>query len=260
MKRLLLVLGVFGMVLALSCSIFDWHNDIEYPVFIGMSGEKPGNPITLNLQIWFDDQTPDTSGVEFNWSRQGDTLRFMLEGTDGDIDHKGPYFEIVNADVGVLDKGVYTLIFEGEGGMVDTLSLTVEDSLYHLVGDSSKVIKHIDQTLRRIFKDMLFVYLAGLPGVDDPRPYLDSITVALATIGAEVAHVANGTYSIGPWNWYDAVVNGWIGEADGRYYTFNGDTVQLDSVYKVYIKKGWLGALGVEMGNGFYRLYEPWNE
>lgn len=256
MKRLLLTLGVLGMALGLGCSIVDWHNDIEYPVSIGMSGEKPGNPITLNLQIWFDDQTPDTSGVEFNWSRQGDTLRFMLEGTDGDIDYKGPYFNVVNADMGVLDKGVYTLIFEGEGDMVDTLSLTVEDSLYHLVGDSSEVIKHIDQTLRRIFPDMLLVE-AGYYWSQPYEENLDSLNQELLDAGAKECPLTTGVYLLAFWNWLEAFENDWLDETTTLSYTFDGDTSVIGDIFNKYENR-FMG-LGIGMGNGFRRLYEAWN-
>ncbi len=262
MKRLLLILGVLGMVLVLSCSWLDWHNDIEYPAEFFMLHETPGDPITFSFAFRFQDQTLDTSGVELKWEKRGsDTLWFSLKGTDGDIDYKGSYRTQIEVNVGVLENGNYTLLFEGEGRDKDTFTFTVEDSLYSLLGDDGTVAGLLGyDTLRRIFPNMLYVYLAGLPGVYDPTPYLDSITVALEAIGANVAHVANGRYSLGPWDWNDAVANGWIGEPDGRFYTFDGDTMELDSVYKVYIKKDWLGALGVRMGNGFYRLYEPWNE
>lgn len=228
-----------------------------------MATEIPGEPITLVVSFAFDDQTPDTSGVMFYWDITGDTLRFVLEGTDGDIERADTFSNYRPVNVGALEAGSYTLLFENGEDEIDTFWFEIEDSVYRLQTNSGNVIytpTWKPNELRRIFPDMLLVYLGTLPGVYDPRPYLDSLTEGLQGIGATVAHVANGTYSLGPWDWYDAGVNGWLGTADGRFYTFDGDTVQLDSVYKVYIEKEWLGALGVRMGNGFYRLYEPWNE
>lgn len=264
MKRLLLALGVLGMMLVLSCSLFDWHNDIEYPVSFHMAGETPGDTVTLNFAFSFHDQTPDTSGVIFDWEQRNDTLWFLLQGSNGNIEHRDTNRNYIRINVGVLDPGIYTLLFEGENGAEDTFQFQVEDSVYREIGDSGKVVDLNDGTvggkeLRRIFPDMLYVEVAG--SSVDPTPYLDSLTEDLQAIGANVVHLSSGTYSLGHWSWDDAINNGLLSSPAGGYFTYEGDTAKLDSLYKVYIKKGWLdvgGALGMEMGNGFFRLYEWW--
>ena len=265
MKRITL-LGVLSGLIALSCSWFDNHNDIAYPAIFDWAGETPGDPVTLNVKFWFEDQTPDTSGVIFDWGQRGDTLWFLLQGRDGDIQCQDTFRNGFQVNFGVLDTGTYSLLFEGEDGIMDTFGLVVEDSLYRFVhrqktsiydSISGKVVFFRDgehDTLRRIFKDMLLVELAG--ELSDPTPYRDSITVDLSEIGAEECHLTNGTYSMfrsGTWN--DAIENGLIGNPASRFFTYDGDTMRLDSLFEVYIKKYWLGALSFRMGNGFDRYF-----
>lgn len=270
MKRLLLILGVVGMVLGLSCGWFDWHNDIEYPVMISHMREWPGDSIILYLYFSFSDQTPDTSGVIFDWEHRGDTLWFLFQGTDGNIDNKGPYDSYVHGNLGVLDTGTYTLLFEGEKGVVDTFGLVVEDSLYRFVhqSDSGKVVYfpyyHSD-TLRRIFPDMLVVTGGWYWSVQNGE-YLDSLALDLYSLGAKACTVSAGSYSIfnagsngsvsGVMPWDNAFENGWLDEARSLLFTYDGDTVKLDPIWKEY--QTYFEGIGFWMGNGYYRNYEAW--
>lgn len=268
MKRGFRFLAVLAGVLALSCGWFDWHNDIEYPIRVSHMREWPGDSIILYLYFSFSDQTPDTSGVEFDWSRRGDTLWFLFQGTDGDIDRKGPYDSYLHVNLGVLDTGTYTLLFEGEDGVIDTFGFEVEDSLYRFVheSDSGKVVYfpyyHSD-TLRRIFPDMLLVeagYLWSQPYEEN----LDSLENDILNLGASVCHPPEGQYTM-----FKAGATGgvqgdrmdqwppeYMDNVQPTLYTYQGDTTDLDAMFNKYIII--FPALSIRMGNGFDRYYRDW--
>ncbi len=270
MKRLLLILGVLGMVLVLSCSWLDWHNDIEYPAEFFMLHETPGDPITFSFAFRFQDQTLDTSGVELKWEKRGsDTLWFSLKGTDGDIDYKGSYRTQIEVNVGVLENGNYTLLFEGEGRDKDTFTFEVEDSLYRFVdtSDSGDVVYHPRvqyDTLRRLFPDMLLVEAA--PWNSEQSYLFDTLKAAVLETGAMELDVTPGDYSIFTLNefhflsgdvsegWYDAINTGLIGYAEVLLFTYDGDTLVLDKVFDTYVDS-FFPALSIRKGSGFDRYY-----
>ena len=280
-------LGVLSGVIilgSLSCSWFDNHNDIVYPGEFYMNGETPGDPVTLNVEIGFGDQTPDTSGVIFDWERRSDTLGFLLKGMDGEIDHKGPYennYRLVN--LGFLEPATYTVLFEGEKGVEDTFGLVVEDSLYRFVhrqktsiydSVSGKVVYFMDcrhDTLRRIFPDMLLVEVgAGWGPGSEADSQFATLKSSILQTGAVDCVLSPGTYSMftayvffdtsyvvgsrqASQEWYDAVNNGLLGVTSSMLFTYDSDTASLSDVFEAF--KDTFPALSIRMGNGFDRYY-----
>lgn len=270
MKRGLKFLAVLAGVLALSCSWFDNYNDIEYPAAFYMAGEVPGDPITLELRLSFDDQTPDTSGVIFDWEQRGNTMWFLLKGAECDIEGDSLFDDGRRIYVSDLDTGTYTLLFEGEEGIMDTFHFEVEDSVYRMVGDSGKVVELVDnymffgKELRRLYPDMLLVDAGWYQSVQRGE-YLDSLHEELASIGAVACTVSQGQYTIFHSNSSGRVIGyrGWDFEHmdDGKslLYTYKGDTVNLETLFETYKITGKFQGLSFRMGNGFNRLYQGWD-
>jgi hypothetical protein len=266
MKRIALLTVLGGLILlSLSCELpppLDTYNDIEYPVGFGLLREQPGDPITLIFAFCFQDETLDTSGVDFDWSKRGDTLWFLLKGKDGEIDHNGPYRSRLDVNVGALEKGSYTLLLEGERGAQDTLTLTVEDSVYYLSGYDGEVAKPwAYDTLRRLFPDMLLVEVGAR------ESGIDSMKQDLVELGGVECHVAVGSYSMFKavsfdtfWVYGDrASSDEWSWNLDfagSLLFTYDGDTMRLDSLFNSPSVD--VGALSMRMGNGFDRYYRWW--
>lgn len=230
----------------------------------------------LNVKYWFEEQTPDTSGVIFDWGQRGDTLWFLLQGRDGDIQYQDTFRNGFNVNLGVLDTGTYTMLFEGEKGVVDTFGLVVEDSLYRFVHPhpqsiytpvKGKVVYFRDSehdTLRRIFKDMLLVEAA--PWSSDQYDLFDTLKAAIIETGATELYLSPGTYSMftvndggvvaGVWrqDWFDAVNDGLMAGAVTMVFTYSEDTQKLESIFNDYSDK-FFPALSIRMGNGFNRYF-----
>ena len=267
MKRITLLGVLSGVIIlgSLSCDVFGGDNKVEYPITM-ICHEIPGNPITFQLSILFTDETWDTSGIELETERRGDTLWYHLEGKwSRETDWK-EYHNTEYVNFGSLEEGEYTMLAEGRNGKQDTLSLTVEDSLYHLVGDSGDVIHHIEMELRRIFPDMLHVQVGMINSLPQDK-YIDSLKLALVDLGAVECKPSPGQYSffsadvggVGSnlrLQWDDAFGE-WWDHGETMLFTYNGDTTDLSGVFEDYRLE--FQALCFFMGNGFNRLYQIWD-
>lgn len=237
----------------------DTHNDIEYPATIRLEYETPGNPITLQMTVYFLDETEDSSGVDFQWKWRSDTLWILLDETAADADHSGRHANTLLMDLGALEEGVYPLVFEGKEEAQDTFTFSVEDSLYVLSGEDGEVAqlyssRAASDTLNRIFTDMLLVEAGWVNSLQEA--YTDSLFIDIVNLGAEECTVAEGRYTMlhidsrwnsEEWGYY-------LSGAIAKLFTFEGDTLELETLFEGYKSK--LEALSIRMGNGFDRYFD----
>lgn len=276
--KLFAFLVIIGVSVAfIGCSWFDKYNDIEYPASFEYECETIGDSNSLGVHFNFRDQTPDSSGVIFEWKRIENGFWFSLKGGDAELVDTGSYSNYIGVYLGELDKGDYFLIFEGSGNDPDTHLLRVEDSVYLFEGEGGKWVILTDKAkkgLRRIFPDMLLVEVGMGEPIEEQNMYLDSLNQEFISVGAEECTVPEGQYSmfyassdgdvIGnlftKWADYDSVFeHGWLCAYKCLLFVYNEDTIGLESIFEKYSADKF-PSLSIHMGNGYWKLYEIWND
>lgn len=258
MKRYFFLIIIGALALSIGCGWFDNHNDIEYPVDLRMD-QRRDDLVTLWFYLYFKDQTPEDDGVYFDWEKRGDTLWFLFQEEEGDVDWNDEYYNTRYANLKELGPGTYTLLFEGYDEekkisflYTDTLFFEVEDSVYKLEEYRGDVVNTEleDYEIRRLFPDML---LAGIASKEGQEYYSDSFRMELSELGAEPCTVSSGDYTMFE-VWKDGKVivplhNGWVVGGVPQLYTYSNDTTDLTNLGEAYKDK--IEGLALRMGNGF---------
>ncbi|MEA3310675.1 MAG: hypothetical protein U9Q76_00465 [candidate division WOR-3 bacterium] len=258
MKRVVVRTGLMVslalLLVAISgCDLFEGVNKIEYP-FTYRLYETPGSPVSLIISLEFFDETPDTDGVDHQWELRGDTIWTLLKGNNEGDEVSGSHSNVLPEDIGALENGNYTLLFEDKDGEQDAFVLAVKDSIYLVEGEGEEVALYYGtDTLHRLFENMLLLEMAY---DSSQAPHSDSLKEALTALGAAGTALEPGFYSIFSVDSQGEVagarITGDPGYLDAAVlFTYDGDTTELANLYEAY--KDDIAALSIRTGSGFDR-------
>lgn len=202
----------------------------------------------------FFDETPDTDGVDHEWELRDNTIWILLKGNKEGDEVSGSHSNTLPVDIGALEIGEYSLLFEGENEEQEEFILTVKDSIYLVEGEGEEVALYYGvDTLHRLFENMLLLEMAY---DTSQAPYSDSLKEALTALGAAETALEPGFYSIFSVDSQGEVtgtrITGDPGYLDAAVlFTYDGDTTELANLYEAY--KDDIPALSLRMGSGFDR-------